>query len=101
LRAEIDRANTERRHLVLGCSALKQRYRDVLAAPGARFVYLHGSQELIASRLQLRHHHYAKLDLLPSQFEQLEEPTDALAVDIDKTVDEIVNEIVAKLDLNR
>jgi gluconokinase len=99
LRAEIDRANAEHRHLVMGCSALKQRYRDVLAAPGVKFVYLHGSQELIASRLRLRRHHYAKLDLLPSQFEQLEEPKDALVVEIDKSVEEIVSEIVRKINV--
>lgn len=101
LRAEINRSNAGNRNLVLGCSALKQRYRDVLAAPGVQFVYLHGSQELIASRLRLRQHHYAKLDLLPSQFEQLEEPKNALVVEIDKTVDAIVSEIVAKLGLSQ
>ena len=100
LRAEIDRAIRENDNLVMGASALKEKYRSQLIVPGVRLVYLRGSPELIASRLKARQHHYAKLDLLPSQFEQLEEPKDALVIDISKTVDEIVNEIIQQLKLS-
>ncbi len=36
---------------IITCSALKRSYRDRLRAPGVTFVYLHGTQELIAARL--------------------------------------------------
>ena len=86
-------------NLVMACSALREKYREQLVFPGVRVVHLRGSQELIAARLQARQHHYAKLDLLPSQFEQLEEPRDAVVVDIAHSEDEIVEEIVAALAL--
>jgi gluconokinase len=96
VRAAMEKAG---RNLVMACSALKEKYREQLVFPGVRVVYLRGSQELIAARLQARQHHYAKLDLLPSQFEQLEEPRDAVVVDIAHSEDEIVEEIVAALAL--
>jgi gluconokinase len=70
-------------HAVLACSALKQAYRDRLQRAGdVRFVYLRGDTETIASRLAARSHKYMPAALLPSQFATLEEPDDALVVDI-------------------
>lgn len=99
IRAEMDRANAEHRDLVVSCSALKKKYREQLAAPGVQLVYLHGDQQLIASRLKARPRHFAKANLLPSQFEQLEEPRDALVIEIDQSVERIVSEIVKKLNI--
>jgi gluconokinase len=99
IRAAMQQADHDGRSLVVACSALKEKYREQLVFPGVRVVYLHGSQELIASRLQARHGHYAKLDLLPSQFAQLEEPREAVIVEIDRPVDAIVEEIVTKFGL--
>jgi gluconokinase len=99
IRAAMQQADHDGRSLVMACSALKENYREQLVFPGVRVVYLRGSQQLIASRLQARHGHYAKLDLLPSQFAQLEEPHDAMTVEIDRTVDAIVEQIIAKLGL--
>jgi gluconokinase len=85
--------------VVLACSALKQRYRDVLKAgrPGVRFVYLKGDPALIRERLSGRHGHYMPASLLDSQLEALEEPTDAITVGIEGTPEAIVEEILAKL----
>jgi gluconokinase len=71
-------------HAVIGCSALKQVYRDRLAQGLAqvRWVHLKGGFGLIMSRLEQRKHRYMPASLLQSQFETLEEPRDALAVDI-------------------
>jgi gluconokinase len=70
-------------HAVLACSALKQAYRDrLLRAGDVRFVYLRGDVETIAARLSARSHKYMPASLLPSQFATLEEPRDALVVDI-------------------
>ena len=76
-------AQSEGGHAVLACSALKQAYRDrLLRAGDVRFVYLRGDVETIAERLSARSHKYMPASLLPSQFATLEEPRDALVVDI-------------------
>ena len=69
---------------ILGCSALKQSYRDILVGgrDNVRIVHLNGQKSLIAHRLQSRVGHYMPASLLDSQFETLEEPRDALSVDI-------------------
>ncbi|MGA9563883.1 MAG: gluconokinase [Candidatus Korobacteraceae bacterium] len=80
--------------IVLACSALKQAYREQLMfSPNARLVYLRGGRELIAQRLSQRHGHYMDPDLLPSQFAALEEPANAIVVDVDTTVPEIVTRV--------
>src|SRR5271165_3955068 len=66
----------EGRSGLVTCSALKRIYRQRLldARPDLRFVYLKGSQALIARRLAARHHEFMPASLLKSQFETLEEP---------------------------
>jgi gluconokinase len=84
----------EGRNLVLACSALKAAYREKLqAGPEVRFVYLKGSAALIARRLHERHGHFATESILAGQFADLEEPADALAIEVSKTPDEIVARI--------
>jgi gluconokinase len=80
---------------VLACSALKARYRHTLMAdnPGVELVYLKGSYDLIWSRMADRADHYMKPEMLQSQFEALEEPLDALVVDINDPVEQIVERI--------
>ena len=76
-------AQSEGGNAVLACSALKQVYRDRLQRAGdVRFVYLRGDVETIGARLSARSHKYMPASLLPSQFATLEEPRDALVVDI-------------------
>ena len=80
---------------VLACSALKERYRQQLldGNEGVLIVYLQGNYDLIWSRLEKRTDHYMKPQMLKSQFETLEEPSNALTVDIAMPVDDIVQEI--------
>jgi gluconokinase len=84
---------------VIGCSALKQSYRDEILVDPARvkIVYLKGSRELIAQRLARREHHFMSKDLLGSQLDTLEEPHDAIVVDIDAAPESIVDDILGKL----
>ena len=93
-----------RRHepLVVTCSALKRRYRDVLL--GGRddvvFVHLKGSRELIGARIGARTDHFMPPGLLDSQFAALEEPgpeEPVVTVAVDPPVDTIVDEIVRRL----
>ena len=97
MRAAIDKWNSERRNVVLACSALKQSYRDQLRAAGVQFIYLKGDYDLIAARLHSRHGHFATESILKSQLADLEEPDDAITIDAEKSPGEIVAEIVAKL----
>jgi gluconokinase len=84
--------------LVVGCSALKQEYREVLARGiRIRWVYLKGSAALFRSRLNDRRNHFMKANLLESQFETLEEPTDALVVDASGSPSAIVEHILLRL----
>lgn len=85
--------------VVLACSALKQRYRDSLAAgvPGLRVVHLAGSRELIAQRLASRQHRYMPATLLDSQFAALEPPTDAIVIDVAMPLAAVVDAAVRAL----
>jgi gluconokinase len=82
---------------VLACSALKQRYRDRLRGEDLPeiliFVYLKGSKELILQRMEQRDH-FMPPALLDSQFNTLEEPREAIAVDIELSPDDIVRMIL-------
>lgn len=94
LRDAIEQWIAAKRDVVLACSALKRMYRKELAAgPEVRFVYLKGSAELIAQRLQSRHGHFANAQILASQLEDLEEPEGAVTVEISGTPERIVAEI--------
>ena len=76
--AQIGQWLAEGRPAVLACSALKRVYRDRLVAgrPGIAFLYLSGSEAVIATRLANRKGHFMPPSLLRSQFETLEPPGD-------------------------
>jgi len=100
LRSQIEAWIAEGHNGVLACSALKQSYRQELdAGPHVRFVFLKGSADLIAQRLQSRHGHFANAQILASQFADLEEPAGAVNADISATPHQIVAEIRQKLGL--
>lgn len=68
---------------VFACSALKEAYRRRLQRAGdVRIVFLKGDAATIGARLAERAHRYMPASLLPSQFATLEEPGDALVIDI-------------------
>ena len=99
LSKEIERWLGEARTVVLACSALKQSYRDMLAKgrPEVYFVYLKGEEPLLRARLERRRGHYMPASLLASQIAALEEPGDAITVDVSGPPEAIVSEILAKL----
>ena len=93
IRQHLDRGETA----VLGCSALKKRYRDQLRVDDrVRFIYLDGEFDLIWQRMQGRQDHYMKPEMLHSQFESLELPgeDEAIVVPIDRSVDDIMALII-------
>lgn len=84
---------------VISCSALKRSYRDQLRAHAARavFVHLHGTREVIARRQAGRPGHFMPASLLDSQFDTLEplaEDEAGAVIDVDQTVDAIVQQFV-------
>ncbi|MFD3808400.1 gluconokinase, GntK/IdnK-type [Streptomyces sp. NPDC058619] len=98
----IGRRVEAREPAVVACSALKHAYRDQLVAgrPGVRIVHLHGSPELIRSRLLSRHGHFFPPALLDSQFAGLQEPGPderAWVVDVDRPPGAVVSAVVARL----
>ena len=81
--------------LVVSCSALRRRYRDVLrsGAPELRLLYLEGSAELLAQRTSQRQGHFMPPSLLASQLQTLEPPgadENVLVQDVALPVPEIV-----------
>ena len=79
--------------VVLTCSALKRKYRDVIRVAAyndnnvlVHFIYLSATQELLLQRVHSRVGHYMKDSMVKSQFEALEPPTvdekDVLSVDV-------------------
>lgn len=88
---------------IVGCSALKRIYRDHLrqiAKIPLLFVHLSGDMTLIHARMQARNGHFMPVDLLASQFAALEVPQDgenAITVDIDQSLQDIVHKIVGAL----
>ena len=82
------------------CSALKRSYRDHLVKEAGEpilFVFLDGTEELIASRMAARTHEYMPLTLLASQFATLEVPgsdENAVAIPVTLTVEQIADQAV-------
>jgi len=84
--------------VVMACSALKEKYRQTLSSglKNVRFVYLKGDYGLIWQRMHNRQH-YMKPEMLKSQFEILEEPQDALVMDISSPPEVIVTKILRQI----
>ena len=98
LAAQIEDWADRGERVILACSALKAVYREVLVCRGeVRLVHLQGSIELISQRLEERVHRYMPSSLLTSQFATLEEPENALIIDIRPAPEVIVGEIREKL----
>ena len=98
IHAELQKLHAQGEDVVLACSALSEAYRQRLIGDlPVTIVYLKGSRELIRERLQERHGHFAGEAILDDQFAKLEEPKDAIVVDVSKPPEEIVHEIMAKI----
>ena len=84
----------EENPLVMGCSSLKQSYRDKLTVEGrnTQFIHLKGSYELLHKRSIKRAEltdHFMRPELLKSQFDTLEEPVgdNVLNLDVEYPID--------------
>ncbi|HEX7631698.1 MAG TPA: gluconokinase [Lacunisphaera sp.] len=101
IRAAMDDCLGSGQSAVFTCSGLKEKYRRVLmdGAPGVSLVYLACDFETSLARVGRRQNHYMKADMVKSQFEALEVPTDALTVDTKLPPDRILAEIRRSLSI--
>ena len=94
--------------VVLTCSALKRKYRDVIrVAPYyshdvlVHFVYLHAREEVLVARVQARQGHYMGANMVHSQYSILEPPgkdeTDVISVDVNGSIEEVEAYALAKI----
>ncbi len=99
VRAVIDEHAAKSGLVVVACSALRRAYRETIAGNRSDvcFVYLRGDADLIQNRMRERTGHFMPPELLGSQFDTLEEPGDAIAVDISGTPEEIVDQIIVAM----
>jgi gluconokinase len=93
--AAVGQSLAGREAAVASCSALKRVYREAIAKAANRpvyFIYLHGSRELLESRIGARKGHFMPASLLESQLAtlQIPEPDElALKLDIALSVNEL------------
>lgn len=85
---------------VLACSALKESYRETLQtidASDLAWVFLNAEFNLVLERLKNRKEHFLGHQLLQSQFDILEIPDYGICIDVNQTVEQILNEILEKI----
>lgn len=93
-----DRLADTRGAVVVGCSALKRSYRDIIRArvpEPVPFVHLDGTESVLAARVSERAGHFMPLALLRSQFETLEglsEEEFGLRIDIDQPLNGVIEQ---------
>jgi carbohydrate kinase (thermoresistant glucokinase family) len=95
---EIAKVELTKNGAIIACSALKEKYRQVLSqgivAP-IFWIFLRGDYDLIARRMKARPDHYMPVSLLTSQFEILEVPENVMAIDSSERPENIVEKIVS------
>lgn len=100
----IGQATQAQEGLVLTCSALKRKYRDVLRQGDAGLLFLHlqGSKAVIAPRMNVRTGHYMPPSLLDSQLRDLEMPQAderILALDVAQAPEQLLQHALHHLNL--
>ena len=94
-------ASPTRTGVVVTCSALKRKYRDVIRVAAynnhgisVHFLYLHASEQTLLARVAARQGHFMGAAMVHSQFESLEVPgetemKDVIAVDVGGPLSEV------------
>jgi gluconokinase len=88
--------------VVLACSALRRGYRRALLAgveSVSRVIHLEGSREVLSQRLNSREGHFMPAGLLDSQLATLEEPQNAIVVDVHLSPEEQAEKALRELSL--
>jgi len=101
IRLHIETCLRDDESAVVTCSALKRSYREIIIVDPARvhLVYLKGSPALLAQRIAGRSGHFMKPQMLESQLATLEEPSQALCLDITESPPQLVAHIRQALEI--
>lgn len=97
--------------VVLTCSALKRKYRDVIRVAGyydrsilIHFIYLSAAESVLIQRVTARSastNHYMGANMVRSQFQSLEAPmadeTDVISLDVSRTLEEVKRDALASV----
>ena len=85
--------------VMLTCSALKHKYRDVIRLAAlvhgikVNFIYLHAAEEVLLQRVKSRQGHFMKESMVRSQLADLEQPArredDVLPVNVSGSIKEV------------
>jgi gluconokinase len=99
LNAELRQRLNAGQSVILACSALKESYRKILHQdlPNVIFVYLKVDRAVLEQRLAERKGHFFPKSLLDSQLATMEDPRDAVIVDENRPIAEVVAEIIQSL----
>jgi gluconokinase len=92
--------------VVLTCSALKRKYRDVIRVAGyfdhsllLHFIYLDAPESVLMKRVAARENHFMGADMVHSQFNILQPPMpdekDVIKIDVTRPLDEVKREALA------
>lgn len=101
LRGALQELTTAGRNVVMACSALKRSYRQRLSTGSEPivWVYLMAKRDLVVRRLAERRGHFMPAQLLDSQLETLQEPSEVVRVNAGDLPDVIVAQIRRTLEV--
>lgn len=102
------RINRGSEGVVVTCSALKRKYRDVIRVAAyydrdilVHFIFLNAPAEVLLQRVTQRQGHYMGADMVKSQFDILERPahdeTDVISIDVSRGVEEVKQDALARV----
>lgn len=100
------RINAGASGVVVTCSALKRKYRDVMRVAAyfdrsirVHFIFLDAPQEVLLQRVTARKGHYMGASMVQSQFSILERPgkdeCDVSSIDVSKEMEDVKTEALA------
>ncbi len=90
--------------VVLACSALKEKYRQALikhSQIAIQWIFLEGNYSTILNRLSQRTRHFFKPELLHSQFNDLEVPEYAIRINVSKSKNKIMEDVMNQIGLEK
>lgn len=101
--AALQECATKQQPVVLSYSGLIRKHRERIrqAASCPQFVYLQGSAELLAERLAKRQNHFMPVSMLQSQLatmEPVDQEADVLCLDISLSVNELMLQVISKVE---
>ena len=102
------RINEGSNGVVVTCSALKRKYRDVIRVAAyykpnvlVHFIFLDADEETLLKRVGARKNHYMGANMVHSQFHDLERPsleeTDVVSIDVSRTIEEVKSDALSKM----